>query len=252
MSGSLCVGVEKETDLWEGWHFLREDRRLWGGGNLPKRRRRRVKEGATYRVKGPPVLCKHGLHACKRALDALCYVPPIKGLIVCRVRLSGEMAEDEGKACATERTVIWMAEATRTLYEFGIWCAEKALRAARVEDKGCRMALAVKRSWLDGEATDDDLARARWAVGSLYWDSIRAAHCSAGAEPLCSARSAVWRVLHDDVADAVCGAAADARGAIMAAVGGDQDATRIAVRDEQNAELERRLWTLAPKADSRR
>ena len=96
-----------------GWHFVREDRRLgYGDGRV-------VEVGETLTVEGPLEMCQHGLHASVRALDALRYAP---GPIACRVRLSGEVlgptAEHSDKACATERTVIAMVDATDLLREF--------------------------------------------------------------------------------------------------------------------------------------
>lgn len=96
-----------------GWHFLREDRRLGYGDG------REVKVGEALTVDGPLVLCERGLHASPRAIDALQYAP---GPIACRVRLSGEVLgptdEHVDKACATERTVIAMIDATDVLREF--------------------------------------------------------------------------------------------------------------------------------------
>lgn len=49
------------------WHFCSEDRRLGYGDG------REIKEGESLRVEGTPVLCKFGLHASVRILDALKY-----------------------------------------------------------------------------------------------------------------------------------------------------------------------------------
>lgn len=146
------------------WHFLREDRRLrWGSRAI-------VEPGDTFRVDFPhkseddgqiynkPTLCKAGLHASRRAIDALQYAP---GPIICRVTLAGDVVEDKAKAAARERTVLWMADATNTLHEFACRCAETALRTAKVEDVRCWQAIETKRKWLRGEATDAELAAAR-------------------------------------------------------------------------------------------
>ena len=103
----------------EGWHFLRAD----GCLNYPPHTR--VEVGRTLTVQLPLKLCEHGLHASRRAIDALGYGP---GAIVCRVRLGGSVFEDGDKAVATERTVIWMADATVILYEFACWAAEAERR----------------------------------------------------------------------------------------------------------------------------
>ena len=96
-----------QTEEWLGWHFLPQDGRLYGLGQLPESKRVLVEAGQTYHVELPLVLCEHGLHASKRALDALQYAP---GPIICRVRLAGDILEDTDKACATERLVLWMVE----------------------------------------------------------------------------------------------------------------------------------------------
>src|SRR5690606_21058006 len=120
-------GSNMAKQVYVGWHFLDEDRRLrWplrDGEEPPV-----VEPGQTLRVGGTPVPCEWGLHASKQALDALRYAP---GPIVCRVRLAGEVVEGDDKAASTERTVLWMADATRTLHEFGLWCAEQALQRER-------------------------------------------------------------------------------------------------------------------------
>ena len=141
---------------WLGWHFLPANGRLANGDG------RQVVAGETYTVQGEPVLCNRGLHASERAIDALRYAP---GAVVCYVRLSGTIIEDGDKAVATERTVLAMADATRMLHEFALWCAESALRDAGVTGERCWQALTVKRCWLNGKATDEELAAARAAAG---------------------------------------------------------------------------------------
>jgi hypothetical protein len=203
---------------WLGWHFLPEDRRLANGDG------REVVVGETYTVEGEPVLCEHGLHASKRAIDALHYAP---GPVVCRVRLSGTIVEGDDKACATERTVLGMADATRTLHEFAMWCAEGALKRANVTDERCWQALEVKRKWLDGGATNEELVAARDAAR----DAARAAAWAAAWDAAeAAARAAAWAAAWDAARDAA------------------EAAARAAARDEQNAELERRLLALVGAA----
>lgn len=156
---------------WIGWHFLPEDKCLrWGT-------REKVYSGKKYKVEGKLELCKFGLHASKKVLDALYWAP---GPIVCRVKLSGEILEGKDKACATERTVIKMADATKVLHEFACWCAERALKkerkAGREPDKRSWNAIKVKRLWLKGKATkeESDAASdaawsAAWSVASATW-----------------------------------------------------------------------------------
>ena len=84
-----------QTDLM--WYFAHESRKLRYGDN------RAIEIGKTHRIRGELALCDHGLHASKRAIDALSYAP---GPIVYRVRLSGRILEGNDKACATARTYI--------------------------------------------------------------------------------------------------------------------------------------------------
>lgn len=192
------------------WHFLRGDREL----QFPPHTL--VEPGQTLRVEPPLRMCRHGLHASARAIDALRYAP---GDMVCRVRLSGEILTDEDKLCASERTVLWMVDATTTLHEFACWCAEQALEQERAvgrePDPRSWAAIKTKRAWLRGECDDATLAAARAAAAAARAATLAAAAAAAAAwAAAAAARAAAW------------------------------SAARAAVREEQNAELERRLMEL--------
>jgi len=150
------------------WHWLREDRKLGYDDG------REVKVGETLTVDVTPVLCEAGLHASERAIDSLGYAP---GPIVCRVVLSGTVVRGTDKATATERTVLAMANATRTLGEWSCDCAERALlrerEKGREPDARSWAALEVKRMWLRGEATDEELDAARDAARDAAWAAAR-------------------------------------------------------------------------------
>ena len=175
--------------LW--WHFLAEDRRLQFGSLEV------VEAGKTYTAEGPLVMCKNGVHASRRAIDALQYAP---GPIVCRVRLSGEIQHDTDKSVARHRTVLWMADATAILHEFALVCGEQALgmMAAMGEepDPSCWAALDMKRRWLAGQATDEELAAA--------WDAAWA-----------GARAGAWDAAWDAARDAAWAGASDAQNLIL-------------------------------------
>ena len=154
-----------------GWHFLPADRRMqWPlerfgeaiEGPL-------VEPGKTYEVSGPVEVCAWGLHACRRAIDALNYAP---GTVVCRVTLSGDVVVEGDKAAATKRTVHWMADASRVLHEFALWCAETVmehhgsdrLNGIKLDSDRRELpliALRTKRRWLDGKASDYELEMVR-------------------------------------------------------------------------------------------
>ena len=150
---------------WLGYHFLPLDRRLrWGTRDV-------VRVGTTSAVEGGGeldlCLCRHGLHASKRALDALRYAP---GAVACRVSLSGERLNDIDKSCAAERTVLAMADATNLLHEFACCCAEVALLIAGYDDKRCWDAIEAKCAWMRGEMTRKQV----YAVRTDIWSTAEA------------------------------------------------------------------------------
>ena len=177
------------------WHWLPEDRRLRYDS------RQLVVAGETIKHDGPVVMCESGLHASERAIDSLQYAP---GPIICRVTLGGTVIDGKNKSVASERTVIWMADATNTLHEFACLCAEDALRTAKVEDVRCWQAIETKRKWLRGEATDAELAAARGAAWAAAWAAARAAAWAA-------ARAAAGDVARDAAGDVARAAAGDAQ-----------------------------------------
>jgi hypothetical protein len=206
--------TRKTKPDWLGWHFLPADGCLAHGGT------EKVIVGKTYAVTGPLVLCERGLHASHQPLDALQYAT---SAIICRVRLHGQIVEGDDKACATRRTVIAMADATRTLHEFSCWCARQALeserKAGHEPDARSWAAVQAKVDWLDGKITDVQLAAA-WAA--------------AGAAARAAARDAAWAA-----ARAAAGAAAGAAGAAARAAAGA--AAGDAAGDAQNTKLEEML-----------
>ncbi len=194
----------------EMWHFIADNKLRDGSEPAPV--------GGMERWDGPVVLCGSGLHACPRALDALKYAPsgaPSGTIQVRLVLLSGIVLADDDKAAASERHILASADCTRELHEFALWCAE-SVRYLMVDSRSTT-ALTVKRSWLDGQATDDELAAARAAARAAVWAAAWAAAAGAAAE------AAAWAAARD-AAEAAAWAAAGA--ADWAA---------------QNAELERRL-----------
>ncbi len=153
---------------YDGWHFL-----CASGCMMHDRNSEKVVAGTTYHCNPPIELCRRGLHASAKAIDALGNAP---GPIVCRVMLTGMIVTDNEKAAASERTVLAMADATKLLHEFACWCAEKVLYLCEDQDTA-RKAIETKRAWLRGEATDHDLAAARAsarvAVMNVPWDASR-------------------------------------------------------------------------------
>lgn len=225
---------------------------------MPDARRTRVEVGVTLKIAGEPMFSVRGFHASKRAMDAICYAPDTERLLVCRVRLGGTIIERDRMACATERTVLWMADATRTLHEFAIWCAEDALEARNVTDECCWGALETKRRWLDGAATHDELRAAieaveRAASSNDDYSAYIAARYAADSEPREAARRASFHAAWADADDAFN----ETLGEEDEDVGWDEEMqtawdeatdaynkTRDAAISLLNAELERRLTAL--------
>lgn len=151
------------------WHFLKERGQLRGGSPA-------ADPAGVERFEGELRLCKAGLHASISALDALVFAP---GAIIRRVECLGDVVSEPDKLVCSERRVLWTADATETLHEFACWCAERALD--RQEAAGCRVdprsrnAIAVKRAWLRGEATDATLAAASAAAREAARDAASAA-----------------------------------------------------------------------------
>lgn len=174
-----------------GWWFAADD-------TLPNGDGRAVVVGETLTVPGPVVLCERGLHASRRAVDALRYAP---GSILYRVRLSGEVVEDDDKMVATKRTALWRIDATRALRLFACDAAESALlserAAGRDPDPRSWEAIRVTRLWIDGKATGADWNadwNAAWnaagAARSAVWSAARSAARGSAAER--AAWSAAW------------------------------------------------------------
>ena len=142
------------------WHFLNNDGTLRKGGL-------KVTPGMTLRMRGKLVMCERGFHYSLRALDALQYAP---GAMVSRVDVAGEIIPGTDKGVASQRTHLWIADATNTLHEFACWCAENALNLLRAKgqepDPRAWAAIEAKRKWLRGEISDTELAAARGAAGA--------------------------------------------------------------------------------------
>lgn len=154
------------------WHFLRNDRRLQHSPYT------KVEVGQTLEVEPPLRLCSRGLHASVRAMDALRYAP---GTILCRVELWSDVAWSLGqdKLCAQYRRVLWMADAEKVI---GLWLVEEVeekFRLERIEDETFSRVLAVRRAFLDGEATRAELNDAKMRMISV---------------PFSDAWTLVWRV----------------------------------------------------------
>jgi hypothetical protein len=192
------------------WYFAAKDRKLRYGDD-------RVAEvGVTHTVDGPIRLCKNGLHASERALDAL-YLGA--GPVVFRVELSGDTDTGSDKIAAeSRRYVAGGIDVTDTLVEFACCCAEAAMLMTGHD---------APRSWEAIEATRAYM-RGDIEVGVLL-DARNAAHAACAAYAAYAANDAAYAAY-------AAYAAADAAYAAYASY----DAA-YAARNEANALLEQML-----------
>ena len=186
----------------KAWHFLTEDGAMqWKCGRVLK-----PKVGQTL-TRDPEKLelCSYGLHASVRLIDALQYAP---GPILCRVEMGGRIINGDDKLVASERTVLAMFDATRTLHEFAVWCARDALAQIKNPDKRSLAALDAKEAWLRGEISAAELDAA-WVAASAAardaaWAAARdAAWAAASAAASAAARAAQNKKLTKMVAAAM-------------------------------------------------
>jgi hypothetical protein len=147
------------------WHFAPDNRKT-RYSNEP------IIVGQTLKVKPPVRLCERGLHASKRAIDALQYAP---GAYVCLVTLSGEVMHGDDKSVASERTVIAAADATNLLFRFAIDCAARSMERCGWEHEDSWNALAIRAAHMEGLVDDEDLS----AAGFAAWYAARSAAGSA-------------------------------------------------------------------------
>jgi len=170
-----------------GWHFLPMDRRLLHDDG------REVKVGETVKFDGTLKLCSSGLHASLDLWHALGYAP---GPVLCRVRCSGQLLHDTDKLVCTERTVLWMADATDMLRESARLCALDVIHlwdAPAIVIEYLKTGNETKRAaaWAAARAAAGDAARA--AAGAAAWDAAwDAAWAAARAAAMAAAGAAAW------------------------------------------------------------
>jgi len=191
----------------KAWYFAAKDNKLRYGDN------REIVVGGTHKVDGKPKLCKNGLHASERLIDALSYAP---GPILYQVELSGEFDIGGDKVCATERTYIKRINAVDLLREFARKQAliniekikpytevyELIVEYLETGDEALRDAAwsaardAEAAAWdaaRDAEAAAWDAARSAWsAARDAAWFAARSAEAAARDSAESAARAAAW------------------------------------------------------------
>jgi len=148
--------MKPPADAIAAWHFLPANGRTQYSNEL-------VTVGSILHVPGEIEICDRGLHASRRAIDALQYAP---GPIVCKVLVWVAVQEQSDKLVGAYRQCVSMGDATNTLHEFACYVAEAALLIAEVKDQRCWNAIEAKRAWMRGEINDaqlDAATAAAWA-----------------------------------------------------------------------------------------
>lgn len=213
------------------WHFAQDNRRL---GYQDERE---IIIGGCLKVEPPIVLCERGLHASRRALDALSYAP---GAFVCLVELGKDAKHDKDKSASTERTVLAALDATNILFQFSMDVAARAMERANVTHEDSWNALSIRSAHILGIADDSDLSAAWNAARNAAESAARsAARSAAWGAAWSAAWGAAWNAAESAAWDAAKNAAWGA--ARSAAWDAAWNAARSAEKDIQNAELEFRL-----------
>ena len=161
------------------WWFSENSKRLGYGDN------RKIKIGRTHKVEGELILCKHGLHASKRIIDALKYA---RGSIIWKVRLGGVIVHATDKSVASERTYI-----------------SGGIDVSDVLGKFIRMcALDVIHLWKAPSEVVEYLKTGKEALRDAAWDAAWTAAwtAAAGATARTAAAVAAWVAAGDAAAGA--------------------------------------------------
>jgi hypothetical protein len=198
-------------------------------------------------------MCRAGLHASKRLIDALDYAP---GYNLCRVECSGAMLHEKDKLVAKRRVILWRIDAEDVLRRFARRCA---LDVAHLWDMP-----PIVREYL--ETGDETKSAATWAAAKgassaaasaaakgaasaamaatwdAAWDAARAASSAT--------RNAAWAASSAARNAAWAAAWAAARAALDAA-GAASDAASDAAWDTAWAAQDEKLITMVTEARER-
>ena len=168
----------------KAWYFSNGDRRLRHGDE------RTIILGETHEVSGEIEMCKNGLHASKKLMDAIYYAP---GTIVYRVELSGEIKKGEDKLVAQKRTYLSGGiDVSETLRKFARMCALDVVGIWEAPD------IVIRYLTTGDKSTRASAFDAAWAVASdaawdAEWAAAKAAAHAAGRNAACyAARNAAW------------------------------------------------------------
>ena len=168
----------------QAFWFCSEDRKLGYKDD------RTVRIGITHKVKGELKLCKNGLHASTRLIDALKYAP---GPILYLVDLSGEFLSGEDKLCARERKYLASFNATDLLWRFAR--KQALISVEKIKPYTDQYDLIVR--WL--ETGDESIkSAAESAAESAAWSAAwLAARSAAWSAAWSAAESAAWSAANE-------------------------------------------------------
>ncbi len=103
---------EKTPDAMWGWHFLQKSRKLGFMNKRPVKLGDRMEmqyrspmSDRIIKERLEPRLCRRGMHASEKILDALHFVSPRRGVVLCRVLVEEGIETDSEKFVGRFRTV---------------------------------------------------------------------------------------------------------------------------------------------------
>ena len=189
------------------WHFTDLDCKLRFDDG------RKVVAGETLTVDCDLILCKRGLHASERIIDALVNAP---GLYVWSVELGGKRIDGDDKSVAQSRTALWGYDATDVILAWSRRVASDAIELYWDASKFGAMPDVVMAFLRTGNKNIADAAAgaadaAAWAAdaaGAAYAaaSAARAAYAAragyAAANAAANAVDAAWAADAADAADA--------------------------------------------------
>jgi hypothetical protein len=153
------------NDTTLAWHFVGET--LRDGSPIPT-------DGELLSIDGDLAICKRGLHAAEKILDALTYAP---GNTICRVSCSAIAERHNDKFVCAHRTILWRIDGEPILRDFARRCAlDAAGAAAGAAARDAAGAAAWAAAW---DAAWDATGAAAWAkYNDWLTEMVEAAHNS--------------------------------------------------------------------------
>jgi len=160
------------------WHFVGP--KLRDGRPVPA-------DGEWLIHDGPVEMCKMGLHASKRIIDALRYAP---GHTICRVECDDVVAEQNDKLVCRKRMILWRVDGEELLRDFARRCAldvvhlwdapDVVVKYLQTGDESLRAAAGAAARAAAWSAARDAAWAASWAASeAASWAAARDASWAA-------------------------------------------------------------------------